>query len=155
MEEHLEDVSQTREQFARATIIDTQNGETMLPLYSRAERRDCWATFHQYHAEAQCKSKQLSIEEMLEIYNFSDLIDAETFARWKTEAIGPNGKWVWLDEGRLACRFSILADVYQLSCLFSSEFYRQMREVEMPAPLHTFQGDCVCGTSIITPSSSK
>jgi len=86
---------------------------------------------------------------MVEIHGYSDLIDCESFYRWEREAIGTTAKGLELDEGRLGCRFALLADVYQLCCLFTDEFYRQMREVENPAPLVPFQGDEGCGISIL------
>jgi len=94
--------------------------------------------------------QQLSVEEMVEMYSYSDLIDCEVFLRWVREARLENSdRGIELYDGRLACRGSILADVYQLCCLFGDDFYRQMGFGRDPYQLVPFQGDEGCGNSMV------
>jgi hypothetical protein len=140
-------ISGVRVKFAHITIVDVHSGDTKTmskQTREEAARELFISIVRKYNA-----TQTLSVEEMGDIYSYSDLIDCELFDRWEKEAVGGMAKGLELDEGRLVCRFAILADVYQLCCLFTGEFYRQMTRAGDLDPLVSFQGDGGWGTSIL------
>ena len=143
------DVSGVREQLAHATIDDGRPSDTEKTM-SKQKREEAAKELFISILRKHEAMQQLSVEEMVEIYSYSDLMECDVFLRWEQEAIGgSNRREIWLDDGRLACRFSILADVYQLCCLFTDDFYKQMGIDRYPDALAPFQGEEGCGNSMV------
>lgn len=145
---YQEYVSGVREQFAHVTIDDVEPGDT--EAMSKQKREEAAKKLFFSIVRKHNQGHQLSVEEMVEMYSYSDLIDCEVFLRWVREArIDDSNRGIELYDGRLACRFSVLADVYQLCCLFRDTFYIQMGIGRYPYQLVPFQGEEGCGNSMV------
>ena len=88
--------------------------------------------------------QQLFEEDMLEQHAYADVhVDWDTLDRWESE-IGARRRGRELDNWRLEFRFAILPTHYQLACLFTTEFGRQLyRENDQKCwrSVWAFQGD--------------
>src|SRR5436190_22937032 len=73
--------------------------------------------------------QQLFEEDMLEQHAYADVhVDWATYDRWESE-IGAKCRGREMDNGRLEFRFAILPTHYQLACLFTTEFGRQLERI--------------------------
>ena len=70
-------------------------------------------------------------------------VDWATYDRWESQ-IGAKCRGREMDNGRLEFRFAILPTHYQLACLFTTEFGRQLERINDQKgwiSIWAFQGD--------------